>query len=244
MNERSSDSTTSVLLVTPTLFVADASIEPTTPTAEAVHLTVVETIQTSESSESTELSDVAKSIHALESSETQNFTAVPSAEKNVRAEDSLQSWLLFSLFLGCGAVVMFLSVWRAWKHQQRTCDQKKELHYHQGVFLRRIQSAAMLALIAILLPLGPVFFLKSLVGKIVFLLAILLLIFWMVALALADMLIARFHWQRLQDQCKLERLKLELAIRQQRTTTTEKTSSDKPSDSDQPNGSTKPSNTD
>ncbi len=241
MNERLSDSTTLVLMVTPALLVTDASIEPTAPTAEAVHPTVGETIQTSGSLNAIES---VESTHSSESSETQNLVVVPSAEKCVRGEDSFQSWLLFSLFLGCGAVVMFLSVWRTWKHQQRTCDQEKELHYHQGVFLRRIQSAAMLALIAILLPLGPVFFLNSLVGKIVFLLAILLLIFWMVALALADMLIARFHWQRLQDQCKLERLKLELAIRQQRTTTAEKTASDKPSDSNKPNGSTKSGNTD
>lgn len=239
MNELSNDATTSVLPVVP-------STVQTAPIIQIAESTQNVSTQTTVPLESVELVEPAKST------KTQTMTAVPTvpaSEKSVREEDSMHSWLLFSLFLGCGALAMFWSVWRTWKYQQQTCNQKKELHYYQGVFLRRIQSAAMLALIAILLPLGPIFFLKSLVGKIVFLIAILLLIFWMVMLALADMLVARFHWQRLQDQCKLERLKLEWAIRQQRATDAEQTKessrdttdADKPIDSDISTGSVKPS---
>ena len=127
------------------------------------------------------------------------------------------SWYIFSLILGGVAFLMGLSVWSAWQRQQREETDPKELRYCRGTFLRRLQMAALMGLVAILLPTGPTFFLDSVMGKVIWVGAILLLVFWMMMMALADMLLSRFRYQRLQDEMMAARLRLEFAARQKKT---------------------------
>ncbi|MDO4558454.1 MAG: hypothetical protein Q4C47_05775 [Planctomycetia bacterium] len=132
------------------------------------------------------------------------------------ATEAMGSWYGFSLFLGVAALLMAWSVRNEWNRRQREENDPKELRFFRGVFFRRIQMAALLGLVAILLPTGPVFFLKTLMGKIIYVCVILWLVVWMILMAIADMLVSRFRHQRLQDQVIATRLRVELEARERR----------------------------
>ena len=112
---------------------------------------------------------------------------------------------------------MALMAWhiRAWESFRRREADAAEVNYRRRQFRRRMQTSAMLALAAIALGVGQplTVWVNSAWFTPLYWLAVLLLVGWMVLLAVVDAWASRVYYGRLQQQCRLEEIKLQAEVR-------------------------------
>ncbi len=122
--------------------------------------------------------------------------------------------LVSLLLLGCAAALMVAHV-RTWRHAIGCAATREELDYRRRQYRRRMQTSAMMAVLAIALFVGE--WLTGMVASrwfaIVYWAAALVLVGWVGLLALVDMLATKFHYDRVRHDYVLERAKLEAELR-------------------------------
>jgi hypothetical protein len=137
----------------------------------------------------------------------------PTEGSGINVED-WSDWLFPLFVLVSAAGLMIWHVW-AWRWSQRQDLGPKERGFRWRQFRRRIQTSAMLAVLAVVL------FIESWVASPVFKLAMgvgmLVLVCWLAALAVADFVATRHHLSRLQDGNLVEQVKLEAEAKRLRS---------------------------
>ncbi|MDZ7616029.1 MAG: hypothetical protein U1E05_03435 [Patescibacteria group bacterium] len=122
--------------------------------------------------------------------------------------------LVALILLGCAAALMVTHV-RTWRHAIGCAPTREELAYRRHQYRRRMQTSAMMAVLAVALFVGE--WLTSVVASrwfaILYWLATLAVVGWVGLLALADMVATKFHYDRVRHDYVLERAKLEVALR-------------------------------
>jgi hypothetical protein len=120
-----------------------------------------------------------------------------------------------SSLLLLAAGVMMLSHVRAWRAFQQEGLDPEEFDYRRRQFRRRMQTSAMLGLLAVSLPvgIGLSIWLRSGWFALIFCAAAILLVCWVLLLALVDVWATKHHYGRLRHQCLVEKLKVEAEIR-------------------------------
>ncbi len=125
------------------------------------------------------------------------------------AEDVWVS-LGFSLVLLVASAVMLGLHHRTWRHLQEQPLDAREHDFHRRQFRRRMQTSAMLGLLAVAVfighwmtspPLAPLAWL-------IFWGLVVLVVLWMGLLAMADLLVTRFHFRRLRDDYLAQQTRL------------------------------------
>ncbi len=121
----------------------------------------------------------------------------------------------FSLVLLAASAVMLWSHQRTWRHLQEPPLEAREHDFHRRQFRRRMQTSAMLGLLAVTIfighwmtspPLAPLAWL-------IFWGFVVLLVLWMSLLAMADLLVTRFHYRRLRDDYLAQQTRLQAELR-------------------------------
>ncbi len=122
----------------------------------------------------------------------------------------LISVLLLSAALG-------LMYWHvlSWRRSQAADLGPGELDFYRRQFRRRIQTSAMLGILAIGLSVGELLTgrISSQLFFIVYWAAILLLVAWVALLAGADIWATKYHFGQLRQKCLIEQAKLQAEIR-------------------------------
>lgn len=122
--------------------------------------------------------------------------------------------VLFPLFILVSSLgLMVWHVW-SWRWAKREDLAPAELNYRWRQFRRRIQTSAMLAILALAIFAAP--WISAPVYKLALIVGILILVLWVAALAIADLVATRFHFARLRDGYRVEQLKLEAEARRLR----------------------------
>ncbi len=127
----------------------------------------------------------------------------------------LPTVIIVSLLLLVAAGVMMLSHVRAWRAFRQQMLDAEDFDYRRRQFRRRMQTSAMLGLLAVALPVGIVLtnWLRSGWFVLFYCLAMIVVVFWVILLALVDAWATKHHFGRLRHQCMVEKLKLEAEIR-------------------------------
>lgn len=131
-------------------------------------------------------------------------------------------WFLFSIFLLICALGLTLTHVRTWRRVlgQAAQIEPKELEYRRRQFRRRVQSTAMLGLLAVGLLAG--YWVRpprvATLSFSVYWGGMLFVVFWVALLAIVDMIATRFHYSRLQRDCLMEEVKLRAELRRLRAT--------------------------
>jgi hypothetical protein len=122
---------------------------------------------------------------------------------------------VLSVLLLLAAIALMAWHIRAWESFQRRAAGAVEFNYRRRQFRRRMQTSAMLGLSAIALGVGQplTVWLAAPWFVPVYWLAVLLLVGWTVLLALVDAWSSRVYYGRLQQQCRLEEIKLQAEVR-------------------------------
>jgi len=120
--------------------------------------------------------------------------------------------LLVPLFLLLCAVGLIRLHVRTWRRFQGQPLEDVERDYRRRQFRRRMQSSAMLAVLAVAILIG-----QLITGPPVLVIAywggVLLLLGWVGLLALADILATKYHFGRLRETYLIERAKLQAQLR-------------------------------
>ena len=129
--------------------------------------------------------------------------------------DNIIAVAVFSGVLLLGSVLMMAAHIRAWRRQQREQLDEKEFDFRRRQFRRRMQTSAMIGLLAIALPAGYLLTLWtnsgwSLLGSLG---VTTLLVGWVCLLALVDIWATKRHFGILQDKTLLEQTKLRAELR-------------------------------
>ena len=121
------------------------------------------------------------------------------------------SSLAVSLFLLCCALGMMVMHARSWRSAQARGPEEAELNFRRRQFRRRMQSSAMLGLLAVAVFVGQL--IKTPALAVVFWAATLLLLVWVGLLAVGDILATKFHFGRMRRDYLIEQAKLEAELR-------------------------------
>jgi UDP-N-acetylmuramyl pentapeptide phosphotransferase/UDP-N-acetylglucosamine-1-phosphate transferase len=122
----------------------------------------------------------------------------------------LWSSAFISLFLlACAAGLMVWHI-RAWRSVQTADVEASERDYRRRQFRRRMQTSAMLGLLAVAIFVGQVLtlWLESHWCTLIFWGGVLLMLMWVGLLAGADVVATRYHYGRLRHEYFLEQVKL------------------------------------
>jgi len=114
---------------------------------------------------------------------------------------------LFLLFCALGMMVMHV---RGWRSVQAQGPEEDELGFRRRQFRRRMQSSAMLGLLAVAIFAGQL--IKSPALAIAFWGATLLLLVWVGLLAVGDILATKYHFGRVRRNYRIEQAKLEAEL--------------------------------
>jgi len=127
------------------------------------------------------------------------------------------SALVSVLLLTC-AVVLLASHVRTWRRVRREEVAPAELDFRQRQFRRRMQTSAMMAVLAVAVFLGHwlTILTASRLFAVLFWSGILGLLVWLGLLALVDMLATKFHFDRLRQECLVEEARLHAQLRRMR----------------------------
>ncbi len=127
----------------------------------------------------------------------------------------MDQWLsvVFAVFLAaCAAGLMSWHV-RSWRAQRASALEPKELDYRRRQFRRRMQTSALLALIAVALPVG-VWVMRIQPGAgIIYWCAVLLLVAWVGILAGIDIWATKYFYGKLRDTYRIEQARLQAELR-------------------------------
>ncbi|HEV7224687.1 MAG TPA: hypothetical protein VGN42_18395 [Pirellulales bacterium] len=108
------------------------------------------------------------------------------------------------------AVALLVSHWRTWRSTGLHSASESERSYQRRRFRRRMQTSAMLALVGVALIVGQLIPAATRPSLFVFFwTGVVLLLFWVVLLALADAAATRNHARRLLSERTAERSRLE-----------------------------------
>jgi hypothetical protein len=119
--------------------------------------------------------------------------------------------LLFSLLLLLAAVGLMVSHVRTWRLVRTREPGANEMNYRRRQFRRRMQTSAMLGLLAIALGAGHplTYWFRSIPWfPLAYWGVVMLLLCWIVLLALVDVWATKHYFGRLQDECLVEQTKL------------------------------------
>ena len=125
--------------------------------------------------------------------------------------DVWSSALISLLLLGFAAGSMASHV-RTWRRAKRQEPEEDSFDYSRRQFRRRMQTSAMLGVLAVAIFAGQLITGPRLL-LIVFWGATLLLVVWVVLLAVADMVATKFHFGRLRQTYIIEQAKLKAELR-------------------------------
>ena len=125
---------------------------------------------------------------------------------------------LISSFLLVGAIVLMLSHVHSWRAFQSQEHDAAESVFRRRQFRRRMQSSALLGLLAVALFAGELINarIESRWFKLVYWGGVLLAAVWMALLAGADILATRHYYGRLRDSYLIEQTKLRAELRRLR----------------------------
>lgn len=128
-------------------------------------------------------------------------------------------WVSFVVALGLIGCAAGLMVWhvRSWRRAagSRLDDGERDYRYRQ--FRRRMQTSAMLALLAALLGVGP--WIGQRPGWVAaYAAAVVVLAMWICLLAAVDALATRLHYGRIRHEYYVERAKLQAQLRRAEST--------------------------
>jgi hypothetical protein len=125
------------------------------------------------------------------------------------------SSLLISILLLLAA--LWLMYWhvRSWRKMQLADLSPDDLDFYRRQFRRRIQTSAMLGILAVMIFVGELltWWINSHVFFIFYWAAALLLVVWVALLAGADIWATQYHFGQLRQQCIIEQAKLHAEIR-------------------------------
>jgi hypothetical protein len=125
------------------------------------------------------------------------------------------SLALISLLLLLAAGGLMFSHAHAWRAFQREQLDPREFDYRRRQFRRRMQTSAMLAVLAVAMFIGHLLtmWLESRTFAVVFWGAVMLVLCWVGLLATADVWATKHHFGRLRDECLVEQAKLQAELR-------------------------------
>jgi hypothetical protein len=120
-----------------------------------------------------------------------------------------------SLLLLLGSGVLMVSHVRAWRAARSADLDGEERTFRRRQFQRRIQTSAMLAVLAVALLAGEMItgWVESYWLKLVYWGAMLLLVGWLALLAVADIVATHYHFSRLRQSYLLEQTRLKAELR-------------------------------
>jgi hypothetical protein len=117
-----------------------------------------------------------------------------------------------SILLLLSSAALLILHTRSWRKSRRLSLETPELEFRRRQYRRRMQSSAMLGILAIAFSLAP--YIKGPPWLILaYLIAVVVVTLWMGALAVTDALASRAHFNRLQESDMNEQLKLKQQIR-------------------------------
>jgi amino acid permease len=127
----------------------------------------------------------------------------------------LCSVILVSAILLLVAVGLMISHVRSWRAYQKEELDAEDFDYRRRQLRRRMQTSAMLGLLAVALLVGYVLmvWLHSAWFAAVFWTAVMAVACWVALLAGVDMWATRHHFGRLRHECRVEQAKLEIELR-------------------------------
>ena len=122
-------------------------------------------------------------------------------------------WLPFpGLMMVCALALMVAHV-RSWRAQQAANLAPQEFEYRRRQFRRRMQTSAMLAVIAVCLPLGLWILARWPRVGVYFWGGVLVLVLWLGALALADIWATKLFYGKIRYDYRVEQARLEAELR-------------------------------
>ena len=113
------------------------------------------------------------------------------------------------LFAACGLIVWHV---RMWRRAERRSSDGQGLDYYRRQYRRRMQTSALLALVAVAIFVGQ-FITRPPVAVLVFWGGVLLVLFWIGLLAVADVVATKLHFARLRAHYRVEEAKLQMELR-------------------------------
>jgi hypothetical protein len=125
--------------------------------------------------------------------------------------DIFSSALVSLFLLVCAAGLMLLHV-RTWRSVQRLPLDDRERNYRWTQYRRRMQTSAMLGLLAIAI-FGGSLITGPPLAILLFWAAVLVVVCWMALLAVVDMVSTKLHFGRLEQHYVLEQAKLQAEMR-------------------------------
>ena len=129
----------------------------------------------------------------------------------------MEAWpsaLISGLLLLWAVLLMLLHV-RTWRQAQRQDALPEDLDYRRRQFRRRMQTSALLAVLAVAIFVGPLIPGPPLV-LIAYWIGALLVLAWVALLALADVVATKLHFARLRADYLTEQAKLKVQLRRMR----------------------------
>jgi hypothetical protein len=122
--------------------------------------------------------------------------------------------LISALLLAAALGLMYWNV-LCWRKTQLADLASGELDFYRRQFRRRIQTSAMLGILAVLIFVGELltWWINSHVFFIIYWMATLLLVVWVALLAGADIWATQYHFGQLRQKCLIEQAKLHAEIR-------------------------------
>ena len=123
--------------------------------------------------------------------------------------------VLVSLFLLTCVAGLIRSHRRTWRRARQSELEAEEFDYRRRQFRRRMQTSAMLGVLAVALPLGDLLanWVESNIFQAVYWGGVLLLVVWLGLLVLADVIATKYHFGRLRHAYLLEQAKLLVELR-------------------------------
>jgi hypothetical protein len=125
----------------------------------------------------------------------------------------LASSLAISGFLLISAIAMMAWHLRAWRTAQTHEMDQRERDYRRRQFRRRMQTTAMLAGLAIALPLGQLVIAPWPKVGVIFWGLVLIVLAWVALLAIADIVATKIYFGRVRDEFLIEQARLQGELR-------------------------------
>jgi len=102
---------------------------------------------------------------------------------------------------------------RSWRVQRASDLDPKELDYRRRQFRRRMQTSALLALIAVALPIGVWITPIRPAAGVIYWAGVLLLVAWVALLAVIDIWATKYYYGKLRDTYRIEQARLQAELR-------------------------------
>jgi hypothetical protein len=124
------------------------------------------------------------------------------------------SLALVPLLLLAGAAALIAAHLRAWRAAQRRELDSADLEFRRRQFRRRMQTSAVLALLALALLAGQwlVPWINSKLYAIIYWSAVLAVLGWVGLMAVVDLVATHYHYTRLRQHCQVEQAKLKVQL--------------------------------